>query len=385
MLKKTKQIVGGRNGISKARGIVMINGQRVNYIDFSVEQNGFSAADSFEINLPFYIRDNQSGDKVMANGPGFQSILISQDVIPVQIYVGYPKSVVNYGIADLTQIMDGYMDTVRWYFKSGDDQGETITLSGRNVVGAMIDYKITEKYPNLTASGIAAKFAKQFNLTPMITPTSTFAGTFYNDNSTTLGQETNVWDLLLYLAKQEDFIVRVKGKQLLFGPYATVTGYENQPPLDYAWGHDILELELERSPHAARDIVVKVISYDRNNKGRIVETAKSNTEKTGKRDSYIETYVIPGLTRDQAQKKARWILHELSRTELIGTMVCAGNETLEIDRRINLYGLGDQLSQSYYLNRVSHHLNLSEGFKTEVSFSSQFMSNGNPEPNGIMA
>jgi len=386
MLKNTKQIISGRNGLNNARGIVIIGGQRVQYLDFTVEQNGFSAADSFELNLPFFVRDNINGDKVLANGPGFQSILFTQDAVPIQIYAGFPRNISNYGISDLTKIMDGSLDTVKAFFKNAADLGETIAINGRNVVGQMIDYKITEKYPNLTASNIAEKFSAQFGLTPIITPTTTFSGVYYNNNSTTLGRETNVWDLLLYLAKMENFIVRVKNGQLLFGPYATVTGYVNQVPINYTWGYDIEEAELERSPHAARDIVVKVISYNRNTKGRIVETAKSTTligtkvkGQTGQRQSYIETYIIPGLTRDQAQRKAEWILAELSRTELIGTMKCAGNVDLDIDRQIALNGLGDQLSQNYYLNKVTHSLNLSEGFRSEVSFSNQFMANGEPE------
>ncbi len=367
----------GRNTVHAARGIAVVAGLQVRFISFYAEQNGFSAADSFEVVLPFFVRDTQGGETVLANGPDFQSILLGQDTIPVQLYVGYPRNPDYFGVGNLTQIMDGYMDTARWDF---DDTGEIVTLTGRNAVGQMIDTKVTNKLPNMTSSAIAAKFAAEHGLTPVITPTTTLAGTYYNQNSAVMGNETTEWDLLLFLARQENFIVRVKGKQLLFGPYATVTGYVNQAPIPYTWGYDIERLEIERSPHAAKDLMVKVITYDRNGKHRIIETAKSTSQyakriggQTGERQQYIETYTIPGLTREQAQKKAASILGELSRSQLIGQITAAGNTDMGIDRKIVLYGVGQGLSDNYYLNRVKHSFDLSSGYAIDCSFSNQFL------------
>lgn len=366
MFQNSKPSISGRNAIRPVRGIVVVNNQVVKFISFSVEQNGFSAADSFEIELPFFIRDEQLGDKILANGPKFESVLLSLDEIPVQVYVGYPKNPLNYQISDLTKIMDGVMDTATWDF---DNTGEIITLSGRNMVGEMIDTKIVDKYPNLTSSAIAYNIAKNHKLTPVITNTTTLAGTYYNQNSTMMSNTdtTSEWDLLLFLAQQENFIVRVKGKKLLFGPYSVVTEYETASPLVYTWGYDIEKLEIERSPHGAKDIVVKVISFDKNNKNRIIETAKSGSQSN--REKYTETYTIPGLTRDQAQKKAISIYTQLSRSQLIGQITCAGNVEMSIDRQIELHGVGSKLSQKYFLNKVTHKFTVDDnGYSIDASF-----------------
>lgn len=380
MLENTKLTTSRRNSAHQVRGIAIVGGQQVQFESFRVEQSGFDVADSFEISLPFFIRDNARGDQVLANGPGFQSILLTQKEIPVQIYLGFVENPQFYTIKDLTKIMDGFMDTARW---SLSQSGEVVTLSGRNVIGRMLDTKLTEKFPNLTASGIAEKIAGKYHLsTAKITKTNKLAGTFYNSNSTVLSNDSNEWDLLLFLAKQENFIVRVKNDQLLFGPYGTVTGYENQEPISYTWGYDIESLEIERSPQATKEIIVKVISYDRNSKARIEETAKNKTapgtKKGDEAKPYLETYVIPGLTREQVQKKAAFILNELTRTELIGNMNCAGNPELAIDRKISIHGAGDGISRSYYINRVTHGFDLSGGYKSEVSFSSKFMIDDQP-------
>ena len=186
-----------RNGGKPARGIVIVNNTQVKFNTFDVEQNGFSAADSFEIELPFFIREQQSGDIILANGPDFQSVLLTQDVIPVQVYVGYPKNPLNYGISDLVQLIDGTMDTARWDF---DNTGEFVTLNGRNVVGKMIDEKIVDKYPNSTSSTIATNIANKYGLTPVVTATTTLAGTYYSKSSAvTPDANTSEWDLLQFL------------------------------------------------------------------------------------------------------------------------------------------------------------------------------------------
>jgi phage protein D len=197
--------------------------------------------------------------------------------------------------------------------------------------------------------------------------------------------------LLLFLAKAENFIVRVTtDNKLLFGPYATVTTYLSSTPIPYTWGYDIEQINFERSPHAAKNIIVKVISYSRkyNKKGtkytdhHIEEIAKSTTERsktisgqTGQRESYTEIYTIPGLTREQAQAKAQAILAELSRSEIIGNFTAAGNTDLNVDRQVNIYGVGLNLSQTYYLNRVTHRFGVQNGYTVDTSFSNQYLVN----------
>ena len=326
--------------------------------------------------MPFFIQDILAAGAIEANGPDFVTTLLVQDQIPVQVYIGYPQNPLSFTATDLTQVMDGWMDDAKFDF---DDQGERITLTGRNNVGQLIDEKINDKLPNQTASNIATQFTAEHGLTPVVTPTTTLAGTYYNQNSAALGTDISEWDLLLFLAQMENFIVRVKGSSLYFGPYSVVTGYVNQTPIPYTWGYDITTLEIERSPHCAKDIVVNVYSYDRNGKAKIKETAKSATQfaqkiygNLGQRQQYIENYTIPGLTRDQAQKQAQAIASELSRSQLIGTMTGAGNTDLAIDRQIVLYGVGKALSSPYYLTKVTHSMDMDGGYGASVSFCNQF-------------
>ena len=237
------------------RAIVFVNGENVRFNSFRVEHSGFSAADSFEVDLPFFVTQASGKEKILANGPDFATMLLRQDSIPVKILVGYSKNPDNYTESDLTQVIDGYVDTARWHF---DENGESVTITGRNVVGKMIDTKINDKFPNLTASQIASMYAGKYELYTSITPTRTLAGTYYNNTSAVISSsDMSEWDMLLYLAKQEDYICRVKGNTLYFGPFGTVTKFLGDAA-QYTWGKDIFSLDMERSPHGAKDIKVLI-------------------------------------------------------------------------------------------------------------------------------
>jgi hypothetical protein len=388
--KSTKVQGSGRNGVRPARGIAVVNGQRVRFERFSVEQNAFSAADSFTLELPFFVLDEQ-GDKILSNGPDFASQLMTVDVIPVQLYVGYPSGPDPnaIGTSDLELVLDGRMDTTQFAFSR---MGETVTLFGRNAVGQLIDAKVYEKFPNLPASSIATRFAGEHGLTPVVTGTTALAGSYYNQQAAALGREATEWDLLLYLARRENYIVRVKGNELHFGPYGTVVG--DAAPVPYTWGSDVEEINIERSPHAARNLVVTVLTYDRNSKKLIKEVAKSSTQaaqriaqQIDRRAKYSLTYTIPGLTRQQAQNRAQQILDEYSRKQVIGRIVAAGNTALSVDRQIQIGGLGKGLDGSYYVNRVVHSFDLSRGYSIDASFSSQtdYTQAEDPQDSGIVS
>ena len=119
---------------------------------------------------------------------------------------------------------------------------------------------------------------------------------------------------------------------------------------------------------------------------RIVATADSSTESSlstsdqvGRKEQYVETYTVPGLTSDQAQKKAQAIYEQLSRSQLIGQIDCAGNTDMAIDRLIQFQGIGLGLQNNYYLNKVSHKFDKDNGYANECSFSNQFMSDENAQ------
>src|ERR1700761_1189104 len=96
-----------------------------------------------------------------------------------------------------------------------------VGLEGRDLSSSMIDCYRQQDFVNQTASEIVAAIAQYHNLQPIVTPTSGNVGRYYSDGYTklSLGQFSRLqsdWDLVVQLARQNDFDVFVQGQSLYF-------------------------------------------------------------------------------------------------------------------------------------------------------------------------
>lgn len=361
---------GNFKPFSQPRSLVKVNGTIVPFHSWMVYQNGYSAADTFDLNLPFRVLRHLQGTTDLGNSPDQETILLTQPDILVEIYAGYPQNPNQYNVNDLTQMMYGYLDTVDF---SLDSQGERAEIHGRNQIGPFMDTKTTEKFPNKTSSAIVTYFAQQQGLTPSVTPTYTLAGQYYSNDHTTLTTDITQWDLMNYLANQEGFTLRVKENTLYFGPRDS---FLKSTDLKYTWGQNVNSIQISRSPHASKDIKVEVITWDSGKKTRHVTTAKNSTTYakrvtgTSGHQEWVETYYVPGLTREQAQRKADAILNELSLSEITGEIRSIGNDAQDIDQPITIHGVGLGLSQMFWPNRITHSFDSNQGtYSLDFTFS----------------
>lgn len=370
---------GNFRPFSHPRSIVKVNGVYVPFKTWDVNLNGYSAADTFDLTCPFRILDYLKGATILANTPDTETILLTQPDILVEIYGGYPSNPNNYNENDLTQLMYGYLDTVDFY---GDEQGERVQIQGRNEVGPFMDTKTTDKYPNQTSSAIVTMFAQQQGLRVQVTPTYTLVGTYYSNDQVQLTTDITQWDLMNYLAQQEGFTLRVVGNTLYFGPRDS---FLKSTTLPYTWGQNIKSWHLQRTPHAAKNIKVEVITWVPGKKTRHVATASNTTTYaarvtgTSAHQDWVETYYFPGLTPDQAQQRANTILDQLSLSELIGDLTCDGNDQQDIYQPLQLYGIGLGSDQKYWPTKVTHSFDQQQGkYGMTLNFSNLNMPDTNP-------
>lgn len=353
------------------RSIVHINGNKVPFRSWSVELNGFNSADTFNLSIPFRIWDNLKGTTDLANTITQESILLTQPDIKIEIWVGYPNDPDNYNENDLTKIMYGYLDSLDINFGSS---GITAEIQGRNLVGSLMDVKTTQKWPNLTSSGIVEYLCQEHNLTPQVTPTYTLTGTYYSNDHTQLSSDITEWDLINYLAYQEGYGIRVIEDNLYFVPRDWL--YSNQAML-FTWGRDLKSLKISRNPHASRDIKVYVYSYDPHHKRNLYALAQSQTnyiekiQQTDNRQAYMETYYISGLTQEQAQQRANQILKQLSETEITGDLSTFGVDAMAINQPIQINGLGAGIDGlSFWPTKIGHKFdNSSSSYNMDITFS----------------
>ena len=252
-----------------------------------------------------------------------------------------------------------------------DLTARTIVLSGRDLSAPLIDTKTAEKFQNQTSSQIAQTLALRHGLDSTVQATTTQAGTYYSIDHTVLTQEQTEWDLLVFLAEQEGFDVWVSGNTLYFqpSPVPTSTPYliEWSEPGDGTVQSNATFLKLGRSETLAKDIEVRVLSFNQKGQESVYGVAKAfGAKSVRKGKAQLYTFRRPNLTKDQAQKLAESLLADLTRHEMKLDASLPGDNILSTRTLVQLVGTGTAWDQLYYPDSVTRRLSFTEGYRMEV-------------------
>lgn len=346
----------------KPQGIVTINDQIVNWTEIVITTETYYTADNYMIELPL------SGQSI----PFSLDYWASSPIFTVKIYLGIPENPLIYGINDLELMMVGDCDDIDIDIVTGK-----ITITGRDLTSRLIDTKTTQKFSSLTSSAIATKFANEHNLNPVVTPTKTQVGVYYNFYQTILTRQTTEWDVLTFLAQQENFIVYVSGNDLVFKPLPSesdvpyVITYTPRSFEIFPQQLTALDIQFHRSMTLANDVVVKlrVPFGSKTGKAFTVKVQSHHQQRahipgiptiTGRKQLY--TYVIPGLTQEQALQRAQSILKNITIHEVKLNAVLPGDNFLRKDSVIKVVGTNSAFDQIYYCDMVRRTLSMEEGY-----------------------
>ncbi len=354
--------IGFFSKAQKPQAIVMINDIIVNWTDITLNTETYYTADNYTVELPFSGQPPPISFDYWASSPIFS----------IKIYMGIPENPIFYGIADLDLMMVGDCDDI-----DIDPILGRVVISGRDLTSRLIDNKTTNKFSSLTASAIAEKFAEENNLNPVVTPTTTKVGVYYNYYQTVLTRQTTEWDLLTFLAQQENFIVYVTGNDLVFKPLPS----ESDLPYILSYTAPLLgilpqqfngmDLQFHRSMTLANDVTVKIrVPYNaKTGKAFTVTRTSKHTPRShvpgvptvsGKKQIY--SYVIPGLTPEQALQRAQSILKNITIHEIKLNASLPGDNFLRKDSVIKVVGTESAFDQIYYADRVERIMNINEGY-----------------------
>jgi uncharacterized protein involved in type VI secretion and phage assembly len=267
-----------------------------------------------------------------------------------------------------SQLILGQVDQIDY-----DLLHKTITLTGRDLSAPLIDTKTSEKFQNLTASQIAQQIALRHGLDSDVEQTTTLAGTYYDQDHTVLTHEQTEWDLLIYLAEHEGFDVWVSGMTLFFQPSPVAS----TPPYLLRWSQpgaappdsNALDIALQRSQTLARDIIVKVRSWNQIQQKTFTATFKVTQARKGQRAGGIAqlySYTVPNLTQDDVNRLARTKAEEITRHERVLTASLPGDNTLSTRAVVNLTGTGTDWDQSYFPDSIMRRLTTGDGYRMEL-------------------
>lgn len=353
--------------VKSPRSIVTVNGIRLAFVSWEVNSNGYYQADTFTVQFPL----SQPGvkDPWLYDGASWWSELTDIEIV---IYDGHPKVPASYSISDLSLRLQGRADTIEL-----DPIHKTVRVTGRDYTSRLSDIKIAPPSQNSTASDVALAYAKQFGLKPNVTKTKAKIGTYYQFDHVNTKVEKTAWDIICYLAHQEQFIVSVSGATLNFIPLpppekATTLVVDDSQVITSGPAPSI---NFIRSLTLSHGIVVYVRSWNHKQKKGFTVYArmkrskdpvtKKNQPLTGEEQVY--TYTIPNLTMDQAQQKANAYLAAISRHEVKFTADdIPGDPGLDPFQPVRWQYQGTQFAQTYYLEAIVRSFDFENGYKMSL-------------------
>jgi hypothetical protein len=355
-----------KSEIKYPRGLLTLNDQSVKWIDFTVSETTYYSGDSFRVTLP--TRGQPAGIDI--------NYFSSEPAFILQVFSGFPFDPFFYSRSELDNLILGQVDDLEI-----DPINGTIILSGRDLTAKFIDNKTYEKFANMRASDIAILLARRRGLNPVVTPTSTIVGQYYQIDSAKINSLQTEWDLLTFLAQEENFAVYVQGMDLHFEPVPTETGnpyvFQFTPEsLLYATPtFNGTSLKVGRNMTLSKDIIVKVRSWNmkykkgftataraRNKKGRNVVKA---AEPAGDPQEYV--YNFPGLSKQQAQQKALSILQKLSQHERRVEIEAPGDNLIRKKNIIRVTGTQTDFDQVYFPASITRSMSAQDKYTMSIS------------------
>ena len=302
--------------------------------------------------------------------PGYaqnESWWSNQAKVTAQIQIGYLSG----ASVAWTTILSGVVDAYDIDFDS-----RAINLTGRDLAAQLIDTKTAQTYANQTSSEIVTQLAQAAGLTPVVTPTKTPVGRYYQIDHARMSlgafhSDITQWDLCIYLAQQEGFDLFVSGTSLYFQPPGTSSNAYN---ISWQLGEDnipISNVMALRGHHAltlAKGVSVTIKSWHSGLKRPIIAKTADPTYK-GKEDDGTQDFVfyVPNLTPQQAIALANQRYADITRHLRTITFDAPGDLVLTPRLVVVLTGTGTSFDTTYYPDTIDLKLSFQEGFCMTVS------------------
>lgn len=347
----------------RPRGIVKINGKQTLPLKFHVLSNSHFQCDQFSFTLEAFQQPDGFGMEFWG-GDGAKGC-------QAEIFIGFLESGDDEDAtpSNLQSLLLGQVDDVEV-----DMDGGEVHLAGRDLTALLIDTKISQTWPDHTASQIVTDLAGQAGLAPQVTATSTPTGSYSKGQYAALGRDVPMWDLITYLAEQEGFDAYVTGRTLYFGPPQADT---DSSPLSLSYSRDAQtgainisseSLKLKRALTLAKDLTVTVLSYDRGKKTPIKAVAKrqgsaKSASTSFRQGSTSQNYTIrrAGLTQAQALQLAQKMLADLSDQErTIEAEIPTDDGTLTSRKKARVTGTDTSWDTDYFIDTITREFGFGE-------------------------
>lgn len=355
MIEEPTVVTTSRPSFRTPRALIKVNGEKMSgWIEWTTEENTFYQADTFRVVF---------AESALPEGRG-RAWFAGQTEFKVEIFSGNPADPNDFDEGELESVFYGRADDFDL-----DMTARKLELYGRDLTGLMIDTKTSEKFPNLTASKIAEKIAGKHGLTPKVKATTTKVGKYYATERVRLQTEQTEWDLLTWLAREEGFLVFVRGKELHFKPLP-----EDGDPMVIEWvdsddggppSLNATSLRFSRAMTLSKSLKVTVRTWNAKQKKAFTKTATKGAASTGGPVQEY-AYTIPGLDAAEAQARADQIAAELSAHEMRVMVDGPARNSFHVDDKLQVKGTGTAFDQVYYPDSITRRQRNEEGMTWSI-------------------
>jgi hypothetical protein len=329
---------------------VSINGDPVfGLLRASIATTNCFAADTFS--LTFVIGGRPTEDL------GFWSAISSA-------YVELTAAVSSkYGVA-YQPLITGTADAIHV-----DAIHKTVGLEGRDLSSSMIDSYRQQDFVNQTASEIVATIAQYHGLGAVVTPTTGNIGRYYSDGYTklSLGQFSRFqsdWDLVVQLARQNEFDVFVQGQTLYFQPASGT----NLMPVAISW-RDVQSARMERHLGIGQNVLAKVQSWNSQNMAAYdSESAAAISTSSGALGTAAPAFLFSGsnYTSQQVSDAAERYTAELKRLSTILHLNMPWDLALSPRTTILINDTNSGFDTAYRIDDIERHFSSTQGCSQSV-------------------
>lgn len=248
--------------------VAVIAGTKYAVAKCSVELNAHGASDSADVTIP------------LSTSPDFTAMFKNTAWVPLQIYVGVynaqpPAShPAKLSIAGKQQIFGGSIDVNTMSFHD-----DTITFKCRSLAALLIDNRLTGIPKNMTTFEFATAVAKQYGLTPYVSPLpgqvpTTIAELYAHDFAVGIIND-RIWDVLMKAAAVDDMDVWVTGSNFYYMAPSMIP----RNTIDLKYGRDIETLTAEHSA-SSKAIRVEVRIYNQRTRSSSIQRVELSNDGT---------------------------------------------------------------------------------------------------------
>jgi hypothetical protein len=259
----------------------------------SVTCNNYFSCDSFSITIAAGAVSGESLDQLMTLASG-----------PVELRAGPSDD------CDATTLICGTADRAVI-----DPVVGVFSAEGRDLSAALIDSYVQQDFVNQTASEVVATIAAQYGILAEVIPTFDNIGRYFADGYTRLSlgdfsRYRSNWDLIVQLAREQNFDVYMSGPTLYFGPSICIGTNPVQVNLC-----DVISMQFQQNLRLNTPLGVAVQTWDSQQASASRGVASSGMAAmvggTGSGTSYLFTQ--PNLTAAQADARAAMYIREVCR------------------------------------------------------------------------